>query len=104
MAPSAGTSCTYDTSSPTWVTVASNVSSLQFVPWYQGSAGVAPATATSGGSCAGATGSVNAPDNCLFDSIELKVTELGVAQGNNQSEPSSMDQTFSVSLANSKLV
>jgi len=101
--PSSGSSCSFDTSSANWVTVASSVSSAQFTPWYQGSQASYPATPTSGGSCAGGVGTTNEPDMCIFDSVELSATIKGVSVGAQGASSSSMDETYPVSLADSKL-
>jgi hypothetical protein len=97
--------CNFDTSNPSWVTIASNVTSVNFVPWYQGSIAQIPPIASQGGSCAGVTGSANAPDNCLFDSVEMIVTETGstAESGITKKVSTTLDQVYPVSLSDSRL-
>ena len=101
IAPMAGTSCSFDTTSPNWVTIASNVTSASFTPWYEGSSAPLPPTSPSGGSCAGATGSANAPESCYYNSVSLSATVSGSSGISSGSQ--TLDKSWAVNLSDSAL-
>ena len=104
LAPDGLGTCTYTTSSAQFVTVAGPLASVVFVPWYQGSQASYPAVVSSGGSCAGAPGTPNAPEYCKFDSLEVQLTAMGTQNANSDpSNTQTLDATFPINLAQVKL-
>ena len=99
VAQDANSTCTFS-ATPSWVTVAQNVTSFSIVPTYQGASllGQIP----SDGGCTGSVGSPDDPVNCYTDSLEIVGAESGVtASGAATSYSQSFDQTFALNLTGS---
>jgi hypothetical protein len=94
------TPCTFDTTNPTWVTIAAGVGPSLFVPMYQAAIANIP-PATTGGSCDGAVGSANAPEHCYFDAVDVEVTLAGTYQ--SIQAPQTLDRIWSINLSGSNL-